>query len=145
MAQCLCLQASTAGNMGFRFLIWKLRSQMLRGMAKWNRETWTHCWKSGKWSDSQLFLTLCYLMDYPVLEFSRSEYWNGISSRSPEELPNPGIEPRSPAFLADSLPTELWWFAILSYCNSRVIFIPLTPLIVLVQALSRQCTRYQLW
>ena len=27
---------------------------------------------------------------------------------SPEDLPNPGIEPRSPALQSDSLPTELW-------------------------------------
>ena len=27
---------------------------------------------------------------------------------SPGDLPNPGIKPGSPAFQADSLPTELW-------------------------------------
>ena len=38
------------------------------------------------------------------MEFSRPEYWSG--SPSPGDLPNPGIEPRSPALQADSLPTE---------------------------------------
>jgi len=39
--------------------------------------------------------------------FSRQEYWNGLPFPSPGELPNPVIEPRSPALQADSLPTEL--------------------------------------
>ena len=36
--------------------------------------------------------------------FSRQEYWNGLPFPSPEELPNTGIEPWSPASQADSLP-----------------------------------------
>ena len=36
------------------------------------------------------------------MEFSRQEYWSGLPFASPEELPNPGIEPRSPALQADS-------------------------------------------
>ena len=39
--------------------------------------------------------------------FSRHEYWNGLPFPSPGDLPNPGIEPGSPALQADSLPTEL--------------------------------------
>ena len=39
--------------------------------------------------------------------FSRQEYWSGLPFPSPGDLPNPGIEPRSPAFQADFLPTEL--------------------------------------
>ena len=35
-------------------------------------------------------------------------YWSGLPFPSPEDLPNPGIEPMSPALQADSLPTELW-------------------------------------
>ena len=40
------------------------------------------------------------------MEFSRQEYWSGLSFLSPGVLPNPGIEPTSPAFpaLQDSLP-----------------------------------------
>ena len=30
--------------------------------------------------------------------FSRQEYWNGLSFPPPGELPNPGIEPKSPGF-----------------------------------------------
>ena len=39
--------------------------------------------------------------------FSRQEYWSGLPSPSPGDLPDPGIEPGSPALQADSLPTEL--------------------------------------
>ena len=40
--------------------------------------------------------------------FSRREYWSGLPFPSPGDLPDPGIEPWSPALQADSLPTELW-------------------------------------
>ena len=40
------------------------------------------------------------------MEFSRPEYWTGWPFPSPEDLPNPGIEPRSPALQVDSLPVE---------------------------------------
>ena len=39
--------------------------------------------------------------------FSRQEYWSGLPFPSPRDLPNPGMEPGSPALQADSLPTEL--------------------------------------
>jgi len=32
------------------------------------------------------------------MEFSTQEYWSGLPFPSPEELPNPGIDPRSPAW-----------------------------------------------
>ena len=41
------------------------------------------------------------------MEFSRQEYWSGWSFPSPGDLPGPGMEPRSPALQADSLPFEL--------------------------------------
>ena len=40
------------------------------------------------------------------MEFSRPEYWSGEPFPSPGNLPNPGIEPRSPALQVDSLPAE---------------------------------------
>ena len=39
--------------------------------------------------------------------FSRQEYWSGLPFPSPGDLPDPGIEPGSPALQADSLLTEL--------------------------------------
>ena len=41
----------------------------------------------------------------PSMGFSRQEYWRGLPFLSPD-LPNPGIEPRSPALYADALPSE---------------------------------------
>ena len=38
--------------------------------------------------------------------FSRQEYWSGLPFPSPGDLPDPGIEPWSPALRADSLPSE---------------------------------------
>ena len=38
--------------------------------------------------------------------FSRQEYWSGLPFPSPGDLPDPGIEPRSPALQADALPSE---------------------------------------
>ena len=38
--------------------------------------------------------------------FSRQEYWSGLPFSSPGDLPDPETESRSPAFQADSLPTE---------------------------------------
>ena len=40
------------------------------------------------------------------MEFSRQGYWNGLPFPSPGDLPDPGIEPTSPALHMDSLPSE---------------------------------------
>ena len=40
------------------------------------------------------------------MEFSWQEYWSGFAIPFSRDLPNPRIEPRSPALQADSLPTE---------------------------------------
>ena len=37
------------------------------------------------------------------MEFSRQEYWSGLPLPPPEDLPDPGIKPGSPALQADSL------------------------------------------
>ena len=36
--------------------------------------------------------------------FPRQEYWSGLLFPSSEDLPDPGLEPESPALAADSLP-----------------------------------------
>ena len=38
--------------------------------------------------------------------FSRQECWSGLPFPSPGDLPDPGIEPRSPALQTDALPSE---------------------------------------
>ena len=55
---------------------------------------------------------LCDPMDYVAhqaslsMEFFKQEYWSGLPFPSPDELPNPGMEPWSPAMKVDSLPSE---------------------------------------
>ena len=42
----------------------------------------------------------------PSMGFSRQEYWSGLPFPSPGDLPDPGIELRSPALQADTLNSE---------------------------------------
>ena len=44
-----------------------------------------------------------------AMKFSRQEYWSGLPCSTPEDLPDPGIKPKSPASPAlqvYSLPAE---------------------------------------
>ena len=56
----------------------------------------------------RLFATLRTVAHQAPLSmgFSRQEYWRGLPCPLPRDLPNPGIEPRSPKLQADSLPSE---------------------------------------
>ena len=40
------------------------------------------------------------------MKFSRQEYWSGLPFPPPGCLPDPGIEPGSPALQADTSPSE---------------------------------------
>ena len=42
----------------------------------------------------------------PSMGFSRQEYWSGLPFPSPGDLPDPRIEPWSPALQADTLTSE---------------------------------------
>ena len=56
----------------------------------------------------QLFTTL-WTVAYqapPSMGFSRQEYWSGLPFPSPGDLPNPGIESRSPPLEAEALTSE---------------------------------------
>ena len=60
---------------------------------------------------SQSCLTLCYPTDGSLpgsgsMGFSRQEYWSGLPFLSPGDLPNPGVEPGSPALQTNALPSE---------------------------------------
>ena len=52
--------------------------------------------------------------------FSRQEYWSGLPFPPPGDLPNPGVEPRSPAWQADSLPTELLQYDCFLFFNASL-------------------------
>ena len=56
-------------------------------------------------SQVQLFVIL-WIVSHWFMGFSRQEYWSGLPCPSPRDLPDLGIELTSPAFQADSLPTE---------------------------------------
>ena len=43
----------------------------------------------------------------PSVGFSRQEYWSGLPFPSPRDLPDPGIEPKSPALAGEFFTTEL--------------------------------------
>ena len=59
-------------------------------------------------SNVQLFVTPSTVVYQapPSMGFSSQEYWSGLPFPSPGHLPDPGIEPRSPALQADALPPE---------------------------------------
>jgi len=74
----------------------------------------THYWRLYLWkkvkslSRVQLFATL-WTVAYqapPSMGFSKQEYWSGLPLPSPGDLPDPGIEPRSPTLEADTLTSE---------------------------------------
>ena len=60
-------------------------------------------------SHAQLFATRWTVARQAPLsmEFSWQEYWSGLLCPSPGDLPNPGIEPGSPALQADAFLSEL--------------------------------------
>ena len=54
--------------------------------------------------------------------FSRWEYWSGLPFLSSEDLPNPGIEPTSPALQADSLSLSHWGKPMFSHSGGIVLY-----------------------
>ena len=65
-----------------------------------------------KWSHSlgsKLFATPWTVAHQapPSMEFRRQEYWSGLPFPSSGDLPNPGIEPKSPTLQTDASPSEL--------------------------------------
>ena len=73
----------------------------------------THACVLSRFSRVQFFVTLWTVNHQTPLSmgFSRQEYWSGLPFSSPGDLPNPGIEPvspASPALQADSLPLSHW-------------------------------------
>ena len=74
----------------------------------------------------------CSLVAYqvpPSMGFSWQECWSGLPFPSPGDLPDPGIEPGSPALEADALPWEpragqkaLRFFCKILWRNSNELF-----------------------
>ena len=55
---------------------------------------------------AQSCLTLCDPMDYTVHRMLQARILEWVASPFSRDLPNPGIEPRSPTLQVDSLPAE---------------------------------------
>ena len=66
--------------------------------------------------------------------FSRQEYWSGLPFPSPEDLPDPGIEPGSPTQWADALPSEPPGKS--TYCNKMEVISLLLLLLLFSFCLS---------
>ena len=62
--------------------------------------------ESWKWKSLSCVPLFATLWTVQSMEFSRPEYWSGQPFPSPGDLPNPGIEPRTPTLQVASLPAE---------------------------------------
>ena len=74
------------------------------------------------------------------MEFSRQEYWSGLPCPPPGDLPNPGMEPVSPALAAMLFTTIATWEALMKYTQSQkqgILTSQLFPSRIVVQLLSR--------
>ena len=76
--------------------------------AKWLSEAALQIAVNRRESESEVAQSCPTLCDGapPSMRFSRQEYWSGLPFPSPADLPNPGIEPRSPGLQADALTSE---------------------------------------
>ena len=90
-----------------------------------------------------------WTVDYQAslsMGFSRQEYWSGLPFPSPGDLPNPGIEPRSPTLQADALPSEPpgkpWWAS--NYCTVALISHDSKVMIKVLQARLQQYVNREL-
>ena len=66
---------------------------------------WNWKWSRSVVSDSATPWTVAHQAPLSM-GFSRQEYWSGLPFPSPADLPDPGIEPGTPAFQADALTSE---------------------------------------
>ena len=75
---------------------------------EWIKKLWWRKVKVKSLSHVRLFETLWTVAHQAPLPmgFSRQEYWSGLPFPSPGDLPDPGIEPRSPALQVDALTSE---------------------------------------
>ena len=82
-------------------------SQLLYQLPRTSTALWKNWWwrfSHSVVSDSFDLMDCC--QDLLSMGFSRQEYWSGFPHPPPGDLPDPGIEPRSPALQADASPTE---------------------------------------
>ena len=89
--------------------IWKLLREYILKSSHHKRKIMLYIWN--KYYMSSMWVS-CSIVSHSLqshglsMEFSRQEYWSGLPFPSPGDHPDPGIESRSPALQADSLPLE---------------------------------------
>ena len=92
------------------FILLQLSWQEILLTSESLKMTLAYTWHLVKWSEVKLLShvrlfatpgTVAYRAPLSI-EFSRQEYWSGLPLPSPGDLPDPGIEPRSPALQADT-------------------------------------------
>ena len=99
---------SRSSDKTFIFLVYEKELQLTCKDHSYKDEPDTYCGGSG------LVAKLCPTLatsgtvcQAPLsMRFSRQEYWSGLPFPSPGDLPNSGIEPKSPALQTDALPSE---------------------------------------
>jgi len=74
-----------------------LLRNMYAGGKKQQLELDMEKWTGSNWERSTLILASCLFNLYAEW-FSRPEYWSGLPFPSPRDLPNSGIEPKSPSW-----------------------------------------------
>ena len=91
-------QLSLLSHRFWACVLWRPCAPQLESLLKLNRSL----------SHVRLFVTPWTVAHQtpPSMGFSRQEYWSGLPLPSPGDLPDPGIEPRSPALQADALTSE---------------------------------------
>ena len=99
------------------------------GRLLWPRSFVFCVWVLSHFNHAPLFATPWTVAKQAPLSmrFSRQEYWSGLSSPPPGDLPDPGIEPPSliaPALQEDSLPLSHQGSCFVS-CNTEQSALPL--------------------
>ena len=89
------------------------RKKDLDSSSQWHHDLFTYACMLSRFSRVQLFGTPRTVVHQAPLSmgFSRQEYWSGLPFPTPGDLPDPGIEPASPAapyLQADSLLLNHW-------------------------------------
>ena len=87
---------------------WTVAHQAPPSMEFSRKEYWMHACMLSHFSCVQLYATLWTAAHQAHLSmgFSRQEYWSELPFPSPGDLPDPGIEPRSPTLQEDTILSE---------------------------------------
>jgi len=83
--------------------IWLMISKHIRTNIIENLDNVKNIYQQDKWKSLSLVWLFATPWTIQSMKFSRPEYWSGQPFPSPGDLPNPGIEPTSPALQAESL------------------------------------------